>query len=143
MRRRELQNEGLISKLERKFNVKKKGVAVVQEEVRQRLVAVGSKLERCNSRTEEYRQNRLFESNQKRLFNELEGTRRESVIPDAEKSRRFCSDIWDQAVTHKENTDWLREVENELGELTVQDDLNIEIKKVRKQIRKMQNWKSP
>ena len=73
----------------------------------------------------------------------MEGTQRESVIPDAEESRRFWSDIWDQAVTHRENTDWLRKVENELGELTVQDDIHIEIKKVRKQIRKMPNWKSP
>ena len=55
------------------------------------------------------------------------------MIPDAEESRRFWIDIWDQAVTHRENTDWLRKVENELGELTVQDDIHIEIK----------NWKSP
>ena len=73
----------------------------------------------------------------------MEGAQRESVIPDAEESRRFWSDIWDQAVTHRESTDWLRKVENELGELTVQDDIHIEIKKVRKQIRKMPNWKSP
>ena len=143
MRRGELQNEGVISKLERKFNIKRKGADVVHEEVRQRLVAVGAKLERYDNRTKQYRQNRLFESNQKRLFNELEGAQRESVIPDAEESRRFWSDIWDQAVTHRESTDWLRKVENELGELTVQDDIHIEIKKVRKQIRKMPNWKSP
>ena len=34
-------------------------------------------------------------------------------------------------------------MENELGELTVQDDVQIEIKKVRKQISKVPNWKSP
>ena len=112
---------------------------MVHKEVRQRLVAVRAKLERYDYRTKQYRQNRLFESKQKRLFNELEGAQRESVIPDAEASRRFWSDIWDQAVTHRENTDWLRRVENELGELTVQDDIHIEIKKVRKQIRKMPN----
>ena len=108
IRRRELQNEGIISKLERKFSVKRKGVEVVQEEVRQRLVAVGAKLERYDNRTEQFRQNRLFESNQKGLFNELEGTQRESVITDAEESKRFWSDIWDQAVTHRENKYWLR-----------------------------------
>ena len=100
-----MQNEGAISKLERKFSVKRKGVEVVQEEVRQRLVAVRAKLERYDNRTEQYRQNRLFESNQKRLFNELEGTQRESVIPDVEESRRFWSDMWDQTVTLRENTD--------------------------------------
>ena len=108
IRRRELQNEGVISKLERKFSVKRKGVEVVQEEVRQRLVAVGAKLERYDNRTEQFRQNRLFESNQKGLFKELEGTQRESVITDAEESKRFWSDIWDQAVTHRKNKYWLR-----------------------------------
>ena len=51
------------------------------------------------------------------------------MVPDAGESRRFWSDIWGQAVTHRENTDWLRKVENELGELTVQDDIHIEIRK--------------
>ena len=45
-------------------------------------------------------------------------------------------------MTHRENTDWLKKVENELGELTVQDDIHSEIKEVRKQIRKMPSWKS-
>ena len=72
----------------------------------------------------------------------MERTQRKSVIPDAEASRRFWSDIRDQAVTHRENTDWLKKVENELGELTVQDDIHSEIKEVRKQIRKMPSWKS-
>ena len=38
MRRGKLQNEGVISELERKFNVKRKGAKVVHEEVRQKLV---------------------------------------------------------------------------------------------------------
>ena len=46
-------------------------------------------------------------------------------------------------MTHRENTDWLRKAENELGQLTVQDDIHIEIKKIRKEIRKMPNQKNP
>ena len=42
--------------------------------VQQRLVTVGAKLKGYHNRTEQYKQNQLFESNQKRLFNELEGT---------------------------------------------------------------------
>ena len=72
----------IISRVERKFNVKRKVAEVVQEEVRQRLVAVGAKLERYDNRTEQYRQNQLFESNQKRLFNEYQM-----------QSRLFWSDI--------------------------------------------------
>ena len=57
---------------------------MVDEEVRLRLVTVRAKIERYDNRTKQYRQNRLFESNQKRLLNELEVTQRKNVIPDAE-----------------------------------------------------------
>ena len=50
------------------------------------------------------------------------------MIPDAEESRSFWSDTWDQVVIHRENIDWLRKAENELGEMIVQDDIHIEIK---------------
>ena len=46
-------------------------------------------------------------------------------------------------MTHRENTNWLRRMENELGELKVQDNIHIEIKIARKQVRKMPNWNSP
>ena len=100
MRRGELQNEGIISKLERKFNAKRKGAEVVHKEVRQRLVIAGAKLETDDNRTEQYRQNQLFESNLMRLVNKLKGIRRGSVISDAEESRSFWSDIWAQGMMH-------------------------------------------
>ena len=78
---------------------------MVHKDVQQRLVAAGAKQERHDIRTDQYRQNQLFESDQERLFDELKGTQRESVIPDAEESRHFWSDIWADVVTHRENTD--------------------------------------
>ena len=89
MERNELQNEGTKSNLERKYRIEEKGIVVIHEEVQQRLVATGAKLERYDNRTEQYRQNHLFESNQKKLFDELDGVERETVVPDAEESTRF------------------------------------------------------
>ena len=57
MRRGEVQNESVISKLERKFSVKRKGAEVFHQVVRQRLVVVGANLERYNNRTRQKRQN--------------------------------------------------------------------------------------
>ena len=51
MRRGKLKNQGVISTLERNFNIKRKGADVVHEEFRQRLVVVGAKLERYDNRT--------------------------------------------------------------------------------------------
>ena len=55
VRRGELHNEGFTSKLERKFNVKRKGAGVVHKEVRQSLVAVRAKLESYDNRTKQYK----------------------------------------------------------------------------------------
>ena len=48
-----MQNEGVISTLERKFIVKRKGAEVVHKENRQRLVVLGAKLGRYDNRTEQ------------------------------------------------------------------------------------------
>ena len=143
MKRNELQNEGTKSKLERKYRIEEKGIVVVHEGVQQRLVAIGAKLERYDNRTEQYRQNRLFESNQKKLFDELDGVERETVVLDAEGSTRFKNNIWGKPVKHKEDPEWLRNVEEELTGLGVQDNIHIEVTKLKKQVRKMPNWKSP
>ena len=45
MKRNELQNQGTKSELEGKYRIEEKGIVVVQEEVQQRLVAIGPKLE--------------------------------------------------------------------------------------------------
>ena len=55
MKRNELQNECTKSKLERKYRIEEKGTVVVHEEVQQRLVPIGAKLERYDNRTEQYR----------------------------------------------------------------------------------------
>ena len=44
---------------------------------------------RYDNRTKQHCQNRLFESNQRRLFGELERKEREAVVPDAEGSGIF------------------------------------------------------
>ena len=64
---------GRKKKIERTYHINEKSIEVVHEEVKQRLFAVGAKLERYDNRTKQFRQNRLFESNQKKLFDELEG----------------------------------------------------------------------
>ena len=143
MKRNELENEGTKSKLEIKYRIEEKGIVVVHEEEQQRLVATGAKLGRYDNKSEQYRQNRLFESNQKKLFDELDGVERKTVVPDAEESTRFWSNIWGKPVKHKDNPEWLRNVEEELTGLGVQDNIHIEVMKLKKQVRKMPNWKSP
>ena len=56
--------DGITRDLARKYDFSKKGPRAVLEELRQRVTAKAAKLKRHEERTNQYRQNRLFESNQ-------------------------------------------------------------------------------
>ena len=51
--------------IERKYNVKKKGIETVIEELQQRIVVLAARMERYTNRVKQYRQNKLFETNQR------------------------------------------------------------------------------
>ena len=61
-------NDRLKRKMEKKFNIKRKGYQQVIEELKQRLIATAVKIERCEDRVKQYQQNRMFENNQKRFY---------------------------------------------------------------------------
>ena len=68
----ELQNITVREGLERRYYLKKKGVTIVIEELEQRILAKTAKVKRYQERVDQYRQNRMFRTNQKRLFAMLE-----------------------------------------------------------------------
>ena len=86
-------------------------MAVVLEELKQRILAKTGKIKRYQSRIEQYRQNRMFQSNQKRLFEMLENQERDSsVLSDTVECMRFWSSFWDKPVCHNTGAEWLNDV---------------------------------
>ena len=67
----------------------KKGIYPVHEDVQQQLIATGAKLMRYDNHNRQFLQNRLLESNQKNLFEKLEGGRAKVFDPEPEDSRIF------------------------------------------------------
>ena len=53
--------------------VEKKGYKRAAEELKQRIKANGATLKRYKNRVKQYRQNRLFQSNQSKFYQELDG----------------------------------------------------------------------
>ena len=67
-------------------------MGAVIEELKQRIVAIAAKIRRYQERVNRFRQNRMFQNNQKKQFyRELnqEGERYDDDQPDAEKSKKF------------------------------------------------------
>ena len=71
------------------------------EELNHRMIAKSAKVHRSEHRIIPFRRDRLFHIGQKKLYSELNGGRKFSNnVPDAEESRRFCSDIWSVKKEH-------------------------------------------
>ena len=64
------------------------------EELKQRILAKAAKIKRYEQRRTQYKQIILFKQKQNRFYQELNGTAgNENVIPDADESKKFWSDI--------------------------------------------------
>ena len=82
-------------RLERKYNIRVKRLNVVIEELKQRITAIAAKVRRYQGRVDSYRQNRLFENNQRQFYRELdqEEERCDDDQPLAEESKQFWGNI--------------------------------------------------
>ena len=88
--------EGKVRLVKEKYRVKRKGLTTVIGESKQIILAKAAKLSRYEQRIQQYRINRLFKVDQKKVYNELNGQTGSSNrdIPNAEESRTFWRGIW-------------------------------------------------
>ena len=81
-------------------------------------------------------QNRPFNTNQRQLFKELHGKLDNSQLgPEPAEARTFWGGLWDQP-------EWLADVKDELKNVQ-REGFQIDVNKVKKQLRKVPNWKAP
>ena len=129
----DLRNNTFTQSLKKKYNIARKGLNRVVEELKQRLTAQAAKLKRYEDTQNQYCQDRMFETNQKRLFEEMEGIERNNdFIPDAEESRELWNGIWVKRVKHNENAEWLKQLERDLNYVEKQDNVKITAVSVKK-----------
>ena len=115
--------EGKAKLVEEKYSVKRKGLTVVIEELRQRIIAKAAKIVRYEQRVQQYRINRLFQVDQKRVYNEFNRQigSNERDIPNTEESRTFWSGIWIAEKEHNKEADWLSNLKKEMVQLEQQN----------------------
>ena len=70
--------------------MKKKGINLVIEELKQRLIAKKTKVKIYEQRISQFWQNQLFQVNQKQVYKYLNGEKQgERIIPNSEDSIKF------------------------------------------------------
>ena len=127
-------------RLDHLYRVKRKGYKTVAEEFKQRIKAKAATLKQYKNRVKQYRQNRLFQSNQSKFYQELDGkSHDENIIPDNEKTREFWPGIWEKDVKYNESADWIQKVAEEI-QGNKQHNIEMTPTKIKERIRKMANW---
>ena len=76
-----------------------------------------AKVRRYQGRVDSYRQNRLFETNQRQFYRELdhEKERGDNDQPVAEESKQFWGSIWSPSADHKKDAKWLQDLQIEVN----------------------------
>nr|XP_054749778.1 uncharacterized protein LOC129255450 [Lytechinus pictus] len=116
--------------LEEKYSIRRKGMKTVAEELKQRITSTTAKVKRYTDRVSQYRQNSLFENNQKRFYQEIN------------VKMKDWSNIWSQPHNHNREAMCLKTTKEECATIVAQDDLTINKSKLEKIVRKMAPWKA-
>ena len=113
------------------------------EELKLRILAIAAKARRYQERVDKFRQNRMFQNNQRQFHRELnqEGERLDDEQPDAEESKKFWGAIWSKSVDHNTDAKWLKDLLSEVN-VTKQEKVDITKESLKKILGRMPNLKS-
>ena len=77
------------------------------------MLAKNAKVKRYEQRIEEFRQNRICDLDQKKIYAELELNRngiKSNDVPNAEECTKFWGDIWCVRKEHNREAKWLKDL---------------------------------
>ena len=76
---------------------------MIQEILKEKIKGFVEKIKRFKERDDQYRQNRLFQENQKKFYAERENNGKVNApAPDPEEATAFWKGIWSTAHEHRE-----------------------------------------
>ncbi|CAK1586333.1 unnamed protein product [Parnassius mnemosyne] len=114
------------------------------DDLKQRIAAWGKRIRRYTERSTRFNQNRLFQSDQKRLYESLERpmVRGTGPAPKQADTIAFWRGLWSEPVNHSEGP-WTEVVASQCANITPMDPVIITPDDVAEAVRRAPNWKSP
>ena len=104
------------------------GITGQLEEINQKVLTKEGRLKRYRQRVKQFRQNRTFQNNERKFYQQLVGSDTKTYQqPDIKETERFWTKIW-QPKKHNENTEWI-------------NNMDIHIDLLKKTLKRISNWK--
>ena len=128
---------------DRKVKTTQEKLTIQLEEIYQKVLAKDERLKRYRQRVKQYRQNRTFQNNERKFYQQLEGYDNNTYQqPDAKETQRFWTKIW-QRKKHNEKAKWISHMARELEELEESPKAEIHTDLLKMTLKKVSNWKTP
>ena len=98
------------------------------------MLAKSEKVKRYEQRIEQFRQNKIFDLDQKKIYAELNGNGiRSNDAPNAEECTKFWGNIWGIRKEHNRESEWLKDLKREkVNDEHPQERVGISVEKIRK-----------
>ena len=113
------------------------------EEVNHKVLAKEGRLKRYRQRVKQYRQNRTFQNNERKFYQQLgEHDIKTYQQPDAKETERFWTKIW-QPKKYNEKAEWINNMTRELEGLEEGSKAEIHIELLKKTLKKISKSKTP
>ena len=130
--------------LERRYSVTEKGTLGVSALLKSKIHAGSSKIRFYSERKVQYHQNNLFRNNQSRLYDELNGLRKDdNPAPDASEATEFWRRIWGEESWHDGEAEWLDRVRRSLAGVKEMDDVRVDMESIKAGVKRLSNCKAP
>ena len=130
------------AEINRKENTTREKLTVQLEKIHQKVLANEERLKRYRQRVKQYRQNRTFQINERKFYQQLGGDRNKThQQPNAKETERFWTKIW-QPKQYHEKAEWINLITREL-ELEEGAKAEIHTDLLRTTLKKVSNWKTP
>ena len=144
LQQKKLKNKKKIEFITKRYQLHTKNISECIEALKQEIIALKTRTERYTTRCKFYRQNKIFETNQKRFYNEIDGKMQSTSekLPPKEEVMNFWSRIWENESKHNNKAEWVKDISEEYDNIPKQNNLKIDKKMVKKSAQKMKNWKS-
>ena len=138
-----LRNTKVRERLIKKYHLEVKTIAEIVETLKQRVTSTTKKIERYVARCQQFRQNRQFNSNQRRFHQNFEeGNNYSAEVPDKEETSKFWKNIWKNPKQHNTKANWIESTHSILNKKPIED-FAITADMVKHQVKKIKNWTAP
>ena len=131
------------AEINRKENTTQEKLTVQLEEIHQKVLEKEGRLKRYRQRVKQYRQNRTFQNNERKFYQQLGGDNNKThQHPNAKETERFWTKMW-QPKQHNEKAEWINHITKELEQLEEGPKTEIHTDLLRMTLKKVSNWKTP